>query len=138
MAFLSKRDPQIVVVPVRSEPSSVAHHHSTTVHEHRAPTDASVALLKEMEAAAEKKIVETIRVGNTAIECVLHRWMDNLNDQMVVRATFKLNGITETAEHRWSPYSDTGEVHGYRALRDKIAEVIATKMIKDALSVRVP
>lgn len=132
-----KTEPNIVVVPVCSEPSSVTHHHSTTVHEHRAPTDASVALLKEMESAAEKKIVETIRVGNTAIECVLHRWVDNLNDQVVLRAVFKINGITETAEHRWSPYSDTGEVHGYRALRDKIADVIATKMINDALHVRV-
>lgn len=134
MGFLSKRDPQIVVVPVRSEPSSVTHHHSTTVHEHRAPTDASVALLKEMEAAAEKKIVETIRVGNTAIECVLHKWMDNLSDRMVMRAVFKLNGITETAEHRWSPCFDADEGHAMRELRDRVAEVIATKMIVSAFA----
>lgn len=128
----TKKQPDIVVLPVSSGPDSVYHHHSTTVHEHRAPTDASVALLKDMERAAERKVVETIRVANTAIECVLHKQDDMLNNQVVIRAIFKLNGIVETADHRFSPYSDAGEVHAYRDLRDKIAAVIATKMIASA------
>lgn len=125
------RDPQVVLIDnTRTEHVT----RTSVVHEHRAPTDASVALLKEMEAAAEKKLIEAVRVGNTTFECVLHKYMDCINNQVVVRAIFNLNGVTDTVEHRWSPYSDTGEVHGYRELRDKIAEAIATKMIGEALS----
>jgi hypothetical protein len=128
----TKKQPDIVVVPVGSEPSSVTHHHATTVHEHRAPTADDARLLKELEREAEKKIVEAIRVANTAIECVLHKELDNLNDQCVVVAVFSLNGIKKRVEHRWSPYSDTAGVHGFRELRDKIANVIATEMIASA------
>lgn len=132
MAFLTKRDPQIVVIDnTRTEHV----HHTATVHEHRAPTDASVALLKEMEAAAEKKLIESVHVGNTAFECVIHTWHDLASDCLRMRAVFKLNGQKETAEHEFRAYGgDTAEVHAWRELRDKIAEVIATKMIGDALS----
>ncbi len=136
MAGLTRRppDPQIVVVDnTRTEHVSRA----STVHEHRAPTDASVALLKEMEAAAEKKLIESVYVGNAAFECVVHTEMDMASDCMRMRAVFKLNGKQETAEHSYRAYSgDTGEVHAWRELRNKIAEVIATRMIDGALSGR--
>ena len=135
MALLTKRDPQIVVIDnTRTEHV----HHTATVHEHRAPTDASVALLKEMEAAAEKKLIESVHVGNTAFECVIHTANDYLSDCVVMRAVFKLNGQQETVDHKWRPsgsdHLDGGKVEAMAVLRDKIANVIATKMINDALS----
>lgn len=45
---------------------------SVTVHEHRAPTDESVRLLREMEQAARDKVVRAIRLENSPIDCVVH------------------------------------------------------------------
>lgn len=47
-------------------------HHTHTHHEHRAPTDASVALLREMEQAAEKKLLDSVRLADCEIDCVIH------------------------------------------------------------------
>lgn len=41
---------------------------NVTINEHRAPTDESVKLLKEMEEKAEAKLIEAIRLdGNFAL-----------------------------------------------------------------------
>lgn len=123
------RQPQIVVVPVIGETQYV----TKEVHEHRAPTDASVALLREMERSAEAKVVEAVRVGNTSFECVVHRELDCMSDQVVFRAVFKLNGRQETAEHRCERRKADDVGAAWRALRDEIAKVIATRMIEGAL-----
>ena len=121
------RNQQIVVVPVPGETRT--EYVTKTVHEHRAPTDASVKLLREMEQAAEAKVVNAVRVGNTSFECVVHREVDNMNDQAVFRAVFKLNGKRDTAEHRCERRNAGDLVAAWRALRDEIAKVIATRMI---------
>ena len=126
------RTPQIVVVPVHGETRT--EYVTREVHEHRAPTDASVALLREMEQAAQTKVIEAVRVGNTSFECVVHREIDNLNDQIVFCAVFKLNGQQETAEYRSERRHDAADMAAsWRGLRDEIARVIATRMIEGAL-----
>jgi hypothetical protein len=47
-------------------------HEDVTVHEHRAPTDESVRLLREMERAARDQVVQAIRLENSRIDCVVH------------------------------------------------------------------
>jgi len=54
-------------------------HESVTVHEHRAPTDESVRLLREMEQAARDKVVQAIRLENSPIDCVIHTQNDAMN-----------------------------------------------------------
>ena len=126
----SERMPIVVIAD--SGPRHV--HHSTTVHEHRAPTDASVRLLKEMEEAATKKVVKSIHVGNTLVECVVHTWLDVMSDCIRMRAIFKVNGVTETADHEYRPRGEPlAEIDAWRALRAKVADVIANKMIGDAM-----
>jgi sulfite reductase alpha subunit-like flavoprotein len=76
--------PQRTNVVYESSNVSVTHKH--------APTDESVKMLKQLEAEALAKIVNSIRVENTTFSCVIHSYSDNLycvNKFMVI---FKLNG----------------------------------------------
>jgi hypothetical protein len=105
---------------------------SVTIKEHRAPTDESVRLLKEFEIAAQKKVDDAVRVGNSAFECVVHITTDMMNDGTIYRAMFSLNGRKESAEifiHRGKSEAIEDVA---MALRDEVAKVIATTMIVDA------
>lgn len=105
------------------------------VHEHRAPTDESVKLLKEMEEKAADKIVDSVRVGNTTFECVVHTFKDYINDTTELKAIFSLNGKRMTASHTLRNL-DKREDQGWIALRDKIAQEIATTVLVEALKAR--
>lgn len=107
---------------------------TTTVHEHRAPTDQSVALLREMESAAKSKIEQSIHVGNTAFECVVHIWLDAMSDCTRMKATFRLNGSRETAEYSYHSRDHSSQLQAATALRDEVAKVIASKMIESAFA----
>jgi hypothetical protein len=63
-----------------------------TVEEKRAPTDASVALLKDMEAAAKAKVVESIRLTDCPVEAVVHRHNDPMDCRSFVSIHYSING----------------------------------------------
>lgn len=102
---------------------------AVTVHEHRAPTDQSVALLKEMEQAATAKLIDATHIGDTAFECVVHQFLDHASDSTILRAVFSINGKKMTAEHRARPRSGDEEAAAMIGLRDEVAKTIATHMI---------
>lgn len=102
------------------------------VHEHRAPTDESVRLLKEFEEKAQDKVVQSVHVGDSAFECVIHKERDCMSDSALLRAVFSLNGRKESVQHSYRPRGPQDEVAAYAALRDKVASAIATKMISAA------
>src|ERR1700680_185141 len=126
------RDPNILIVPMYRGPSHVTE--TRTVIEKRAPTDDSVRLLREMEAKAEARILESVRVADTVFECVVHSYRDVVNDKMVYRAVVKLNGRTVTAEHAvWT--MDAKDLRAaWEALRDKLATAIASEVLKGAFA----
>lgn len=64
----------------------------TTVHEHRAPTDASVALLRDMERAAREQVLQAVRVENCPVECVIHKQVDPVADQTLFLVLLRING----------------------------------------------
>ncbi len=94
------------------------------VHEHRAPTDESVALLAEMEEKARARIIERYRVdvGDNklgAVEIV------EMFDTMQRRVSFSLNGVPYTVKidpHQAGP--------GFDAVARVIAEAIAVEIIE--------
>ena len=49
----------------------VSQHSTSEVTEKRAPTDESVRLLREMEAAARQNVLDTIPIGNTNLDLKL-------------------------------------------------------------------
>lgn len=104
------------------------------VHEHRAPTDQSVALLREMESAAKDEVIKAIHVGNTVFDCVVHTWRDDLSDSTKYRAIFSLNGKKLSADAemprgRHRPVKPTDE---FELLREAVAREIAAEVLNDA------
>lgn len=80
------------------------------VAEKRAPTDESVRLLKEMERAAEAKVLEAVRCGDNTFACTIHYQDDRFSDQRVFAAIFKLNGRKLRADYRASADAERDDV----------------------------
>jgi hypothetical protein len=69
------------------------HRHHTTINEHRAPTDESVALLQEMERKAEDKVLSTIPIKNNVVEgIIVQKQLSPLSPELKTYVCFKLNG----------------------------------------------
>lgn len=115
------------VTEVKQGPSRV------DVHEHRAPTDDSVRLLREMEAKARDSVLATLVSRDNTFEGTVFVTPDPASCEMVVRCLFTLNGARhETApvrvRDRLGPL-DAGE--WVRKLRDAIAAEVANKLVVD-------
>lgn len=105
------------------------HHHTERVVEHRAPTDESVRLLREMEAEAERKLLSSVRVGDTSFECVVHEYISPADGfSHTWRAIFSLGGKNHTASYTY---------HGHDDLRSKEAIDTWTIGLRDAIAVEI-
>ena len=99
------------------------HHHHHNVVEKRAPTDESVALLREMEKAAREQVDKAIRLQANGFECVAQSYRDAASDDVVIVVRFMLAGTRMKVEHRhrrFDPLDDLGSV-----VIDKMARAIA-------------
>jgi hypothetical protein len=67
-------------------------HESVTVHEHRAPTDESVRLLRDMERAARDQVVQAIRLENSPIDCVVHAQNNAMSGDREFCVFVRING----------------------------------------------
>lgn len=117
-----------IIVPGRTRTEFV----TREVHEHRAPTDESVKLLREMEQKTKDQVIEAIHVGDTTFECVVHKAHYPMDDATEVVAIFSINGKKMTARHRENTWRATEEAMMV-ALRDKMAAEIATTILLPAL-----
>jgi hypothetical protein len=106
---------------------------NTTVHEHRAPTDASVALLKEMEQAARNKIEASINVGGNGFECVVNIMKEAMSMDTVAVAIFKLNGKSMRAEARVQGWDHVNPADLAGKLRDAVAQQVAVEVLTPSL-----
>lgn len=72
---------------------------STVVkHEHRAPTDESVRLLREMEAEAERRVTEAIRLEKNGFSAVVQIFSNARDASFTAKCVFDLNGKRLTVE----------------------------------------
>ena len=111
-----------------NEPSHV------TVTEKRAPTDDSVRLLKEMEEAAQQKVMDSIAVKNTTFECKIVRMRDSISAQDIFLVYYKLNGQKGKTEVKIDDYSNMTTHDIVFHIRDHVASDIANKMITSAFT----
>ncbi len=103
------------------------HHVNQTVNEHRAPTDESVKLLKELEAAALDKIVSSIRIEDNTFTGVIHKMIDPLQLDVTYLAVYTLNGEKIKTKCTLPCYTtDTQSIT--KKIRDAIAEDISNRM----------
>ena len=107
-------------------------HTSFSVTEKRAPTDQSVALLKEMEEAARKKVIETIVVADTSFECKIHKIYDAMSDQDRYAIHYKMNGLKRDVNVNIDRHKHFTPVEVACIIRDKVAVDIANEMIYTA------
>jgi hypothetical protein len=111
-------------------PGDASHPH--THHEHRAPTDQSVALLREMERAALDKVIQAVRVENCGVDAVLHHMRDIANDEDEFRIVYKINGERRVVQYQHDMMQD-GLAEGLRdALARDVATVLMGGMLKAA------
>jgi hypothetical protein len=102
------------------------------VHEHRAPTDKSVELLREMEQKARDQVIEAVHVGNATFDCVLHTMKHCIDGSTEMLAVFSMNGRKMTVSHRDQDWRCDKQAM-VEALRDKMATEIATTVLIPAL-----
>ena len=112
-------------------------HSSVTVHEHRAPTDESVRLLRDMERAALEKVIQSVRLENAAIDAVLHYQREPANDLDRFLIVWKHKGERRKVWHdfRWDGQGDKRQALAeglLRALSDDIASVLLSATLKAA------
>lgn len=97
------------------------------VTEKRAPTDESVRPLKEMESAAEAKVLEAVRCGDNTFDCTIHVQDDHLSGSRLFAIIFKLNGRKMRAEYRASCEAGVDQIVPgiLAAVSDEVARGIA-------------
>lgn len=103
-----------------------------TINEHRAPTDESVELLKEMEEAARNKFSQSIRLNINKFECVVHTGYDAANAAQIFLVQYSLNGCRREVEYAYTdPSKNFREV--IQDLVDKVTKDIAVSILKPAV-----
>lgn len=65
---------------------------NVNIHEHRAPTDESVKILREMESAAKQEIIKSVQVKDTLVDGVLHMSLDPLSCKRRFMFIYSING----------------------------------------------
>ena len=75
-----------------TSPRSIHVHQETEITEKRAPTDESVRLLREMEAAARKNVIDAIPLGNTDLDMKLMVEEDHSAMDVKFTLLMKING----------------------------------------------
>lgn len=105
-----------------------------TVHEHRAPTDDSVRLLREMEDKARLQVEQSINVGGNGFECVVNIEKEAMSMDTVAKAIFKLNGLHLTATARVRGWDQQDVTKLAEKLRDEVALKIAAEIVGPAFS----
>lgn len=67
-------------------------HVTVSNHEHRAPTDESVRLLREMESAARSSVVEAMRIKSNDVEATVHRHENPMDWKTLFVVFYAING----------------------------------------------
>jgi hypothetical protein len=123
-----RRNPSVVVLPGRTETQYV----TREVHEHRAPTDESVKLLREMEVASEAKRIGSLQVQGNGFNCLLQTWLDGPSGLVRATAVADLNGKRIVAEATGDQFSPDREKL-LTDLRDDLARRIANEVLVVAI-----
>lgn len=110
------------------------HHHRAEVHEHRAPTDESVKLLREMEKAALDRVLSTIHLEDAPVKCVVVHQRSILDDRDEFIMRYMMGGNVYDVRHEFRrPWSVANKQDTLEKcvdeLRDALAKHIATVLL---------
>jgi len=109
-------------------------HVTVTVTEKRAPTDASVKLLREMEEKAHQSVINSIQVGDTHFEArlVVNR-LPATEGGIEFHIIYSLNGKKMETIYRpdWREQDVTKQIEG---LIDAVAKDVSREIISASLA----
>jgi len=110
-------------------PSSVSVYHT----EKRAPTDQSVALLREMESAAKAAVVESMCLESANLKAVVHKYESMIDMTTTFQIHYAINGCKRivTVVLHDSPLRIQDRVNEiWKALADDIATFLLENFTK--------
>lgn len=104
------------------------------VHEHKAPTDESVRILREMEAAALKNVVRSFSFGNTLSAAMVESYSDASAGRTVLCYSFELNDERFEGQvplNQARHFLETGDHYGFGDyVLEQVAKAIAAQLFK--------
>lgn len=103
-----------------------------TVTERRAPTDESVKLLREMEAAAKSEVEKTVRLDFNGFKVVGQFMTEPWNDQDRAVIKFDFNGRSVKADVVLERYETVDQ--RVEKIGNRIKDVLAAEIFRDATS----
>lgn len=100
------------------------------IHEHRAATDESVELLKELEQEALKKIISVNRLENNSVEATWTVYRDNFQFERTMIIQFKINGVEHEVRVPCERRVSTNDLarKAFKAIAEAMAEKILTSI----------
>jgi len=106
------------------------------VIEKRAPTDESVKLLREMEAAAQAEVIKALKIEGNGFTAHVDLLKDVAQPYLLIaRAVYDLNGtrhVVRVDVDHLNPEGFDAERKLFIKLRDKVAEKIAEEALMPA------
>jgi hypothetical protein len=110
-------------------------HISVNVREERAPTDASVRLLREMEDKAKDQVEQSLRIQSCGVEAVVHRHDNQMDAKTVFAIHYKINGERRKcyAESEWRADARENLEAVWKALADDLAAYLIGGVAKQVL-----
>lgn len=114
---------RVTVIPGRTVTQFV----TREIHEHRAPTDESVRLLREMEAKAEGEVDRRVRLEANGFEAVVDVAEDMVARETLLDCRFLLNG--QRHKVRVAIGRQEGPETAAQKLRDTVAVEIAGQIM---------
>jgi hypothetical protein len=103
-----------------------------TVNEHKAPTDASVKLLADLEQKVRDKVFGQVKLESNTFHCEVMRMMSPFRMGETLAITMKLNGERILMEITPDPFASEEDKlrEIYKAVAKRIAAHIATSVVK--------
>jgi hypothetical protein len=117
-------------------PRAEAHYVAREVHEHRAPTDESVRLLREMEAAADARRVASFKLEGNSITGAIEVYQQAEQGYVLfARAVFDVNGKRCTAKTWIDGTKSDGprKIELMQALHAEITKAVASEVLGECM-----
>ena len=118
-----------------------SHYHgpsSVYVTEKRAPTDESVRLLKEMEKAAEDKIIKSLELASNTLNARVHVMKEYLSGKNQFAIIMDLNGKRYDIRVSTNEFDSIDEQvqQIYQSIGNQIAQIIMPDVFSTAMKER--
>lgn len=96
---------------------------------HRAPTDESVKILKELEQSANDKVISSQKLDNNLVSATVWSMEDFLSWKKKYKILIKINGKPSTIDVEVNP--DFNKLETMEILYKKVSERIAAMLMND-------